>query len=172
MYKYTRSHFNQSSRFSLYTISYDGGFFLFFTITYKADKLRPRTTPDEKIITGRIHFLWLGAGVFFRKCVFPVGVSVVGSVENTFNWIKDAELESSLAQIHWHLYFPSSSSVTLAMVRMKSVLHLLLVLLFCISYFSPLVNGVELLLKNHWNFIEFAQSSGSISTKHFKLTLL
>ena len=63
MYKYTRSHFNQSSRFSLYTISYDGGFFLFFTITYKADKLRPRTTPDEKIMTGRIHFLWLGAGV-------------------------------------------------------------------------------------------------------------
>ena len=64
MYKYTRSHFNQSSRFSLYTISYDGGFFLFFlTITYKADRHKPRTTPDEKIMTGRIHFLWLGAEV-------------------------------------------------------------------------------------------------------------
>ena len=62
MYKYTRSHFNQSSRFSLYTISYDWGFFLFFmTITYKADRHKPRTTPNEKIMTGRIHFLWLGA---------------------------------------------------------------------------------------------------------------
>ena len=60
MYKYTRSHFNQSSRLSLYAISYDGGFFLFFTITYKAYRHKPRTTPDEKIMTGRIHFLWLG----------------------------------------------------------------------------------------------------------------
>ena len=47
-------------RFSLYTISYDGDFFLLFTTAYKADRHKPRTTPDEKIMTGRIHFLWLG----------------------------------------------------------------------------------------------------------------
>ena len=48
-------------RFSLYTISYDEGSFLLFTITYKADRHKPRTTPDEKIMTGRIHFLRLAS---------------------------------------------------------------------------------------------------------------
>ena len=48
-------------RFSLYSISYDGSFFLLLTITYKADRHKPRTTPDEKIMTGRIHFLRLVA---------------------------------------------------------------------------------------------------------------
>ena len=56
------------------------------------------------------------------------------------------------------------------MVRMKSVLHLVLVFLFCILYFSPDFNFTELLLKYHCKELS-QQSLGLTNAKHFKLTL-
>ena len=91
---------------------------------------------------------------------------------NTFNWIIEdlEELGSSFSQSHWHLYFPSSASVTLTMVRIKSVLHLVLVFLSCISYFSPDFNSPGLLLKYHRKELS-RQSLGLTPTSHFKLIL-
>ena len=56
------------------------------------------------------------------------------------------------------------------MVRMKSFLHLVLVFLSCISYFSPDFNSPELLLKYHCKELS-QQSLGLTNAKHFKLTL-
>ena len=124
------------------------------------------------------HSIWWGFPLFkfdkFRdtRPLDITGLSVPSSGGgNTFNWIiEDLEkLGSSFSQSHTHLYFPSSASVTLTMVRMKSVLHLVLVVLSCIPYFSPDFNSPELLLKYHRK--ELSQSLGLTVTKHFKLTL-
>ena len=53
---------------------------------------------------------------------------------------------------------------------MKSFLHLVLVVLSCISYFSPDFNFTELLLKYHRKELS-QQSLGLTNAKHFKLTL-
>ena len=94
------------------------------------------------------------------------GVSVPG---NTFNWIVEV-LESAKLQTQRHLYSPLSASVALTMVRMKSFLHLVLVFLSCISYFSPDFNFTELLLKYHCKELS-SQLLGLTPTLHFKLTL-
>ena len=56
------------------------------------------------------------------------------------------------------------------MVRMKSVLHLVLVCLSCISYFSPDFNSLELLLKYHCKELS-SQSLGLTNAEQLKLTL-
>ena len=126
-----------------------------------------------------LHSIWWGFSLFEFNDKFldtrPLditGVSVPSSGGYTFNWIiEDLEkLGSSFSQSHSHLYFPSSASVTLTMVRMKSFLHLVLVVLSCISYFSPDFNFTELLLKYHCKELS-PQSLGLTDTKHFKLTL-
>ena len=50
---------------------------------------------------------------------------------------------------------------------MKCFLHLVSVFLSCTSYFFPVFNGAELLLKYHLKSVR--QEVASISTKHFKL---
>ena len=101
----------------------------------------------------------------------PLDITGV-SVPSIFNWIIEdlEEPGSTFLQSHSHLYFPLSASVTLTMVRMKSFLHLVLVFLSCISYFSPDFNFTELLLKYHCKELS-QQSLGLTPTSHFKLTL-
>ena len=76
-------------------------------------------------------------------------------------------------QTDLHLYFASSSLVTLLIVRINSILHLVSVFFSCISYFSSPFISTELLKRKclHCNSRLSAQPSGSISTTHIKLAL-
>lgn len=70
------------------------------------------------------------------------------------------------SQSQWQLYVPPSFSVRLKIERMNSVLHLVFVFLFNISYFSPLFKGTGLSVKYH-----SPEQKRLLSVQHLRLTL-
>ena len=77
--------------------------------------------------------IWLSALLIITQLFIPVGepAGEPAGKGNTINWIVEPLLRKgwSFLQNQVHLYFPSSASVTLKMVIMKSVLHFVLVFL-------------------------------------------
>ena len=119
--------------------------------------------------------IWLSALLIITQLFIPVGepAGERAGKGNTINWIVELLLskEGSFLQNQVHLYFPSSASVTLKMVIMKSLLHFVLVFLSWISYFSPDFKDVKMLLKYHCNSLSW-HLLGSTATRHRKLTLV
>ena len=115
----------------------------------------------------------LSALLIITQLFIPVGepAGEPAGKGNTINWIEPLlNVGWSFSQSQVHLYFPSSASVTLKMVIMKSVLHFVLVFLSWISYFSPDFKDVKMLLKYHCN--SSWHSLGCTATRHRKLTLV
>ena len=117
----------------------------------------------------------LSALLIITQLFIPVGepAGEPACKGNTINWIVERLLNKgwSFLQNEVHSYFPSSASVTLKMVIMKSVLHFVLVFLSWISYFSPDFKDVKMLLKYHCNSLSW-HSLGCTATRHRKLTLV
>ena len=139
-------------------------------------KIYPSNTPRPPRSFERLFSCFTQFGGVFHCLNFdkfretgPLDITGVSVPGNTFNWIVE-DLEQPKLQTQRHSYSPLSASVALTMVRMKSFLHLVLVFLSCISYFSPDFNFTELLLKYHCKELS-SQLLGLTPALHFNLTL-